>query len=274
MGQWHRPCRPLLGQGPASDFGLLHPQAAAAACPDKPGKPRARRAKKYRLRQQLRGLRSTGGLSHKCRGCRELKLCRPDSCRPSSNRTTVVGVAPRRVSGLLAGRLHGMRQACRSPRVKSQDCAAAIRALGSAGWWQEALALFRGVRAPGTARPLGVALFLTLSPGAGHKQAAPMVVDSRLRLALQLSGSDDYKRVTEHARRYNAAIAALRSSPSCWQQACALAQSMRGEHLEPDISTVNSAATALKGHDFPKIRSVSQVQLDHVPCVASHGLDA
>eukprot|EP00439_Symbiodinium_sp_Y106_P013936 s5422_g1.t15 len=46
---------------------------------------------------------------------------------------------------------------------------------------------------------------------------------------------------------YNAAIAALRSSPFRWQQAFALVHAMSVSKVQPDIATTNSAATALKG---------------------------
>ncbi|CAE7639030.1 PRMT10 [Symbiodinium microadriaticum] len=103
-------------------------------------------------------------------------------------------------------------EAC-AAQANRKDSSAAIQALGSAGWWQEALALFE------------VALRLN-SRGAGTGGTTPPMVDVRM---------------------YNAAIAALRSSPFRWQQAFALVHAMSVSQLQPDIATVNSAATALKG---------------------------
>eukprot|EP00439_Symbiodinium_sp_Y106_P013475 s5422_g1.t4 len=131
-------------------------------------------SRKFRLQQQLRSLRSTG--------------------RTAAGRLQIARILSElQQEGLLAS---------------AQDSSAAIQALGSAGWWQEALALFE------------VALN---SRGAG-------------------SG-----RVDVDVRMYNAAIAALRSSPFRWQQAFALVHAMSVSKVQPDIATTNSAATALKG---------------------------
>ncbi|CAE7261374.1 unnamed protein product, partial [Symbiodinium sp. CCMP2592] len=131
-------------------------------------------SRKFRLQQQLRSLRSTG--------------------RTAAGRLQIARILSElQQEGLLAS---------------AQDSSAAIQALGSAGWWQEALALFE------------VALN---SPGAGIGK-----VDVDIRM-------------------YNAAIAALRSSPFRWQQAFALVHAMSASQLQPDIATTNSAATALKG---------------------------
>ena len=85
---------------------------------------------------------------------------------------------------------------------------------------------------------------------AGTKQAAPSQVDVRLILGLcfgwHRAGLKTLK--TLQLARYNAAIAAMRSSPFWWQQACAFVSTMSAATLQPDISTINSAATALKGH--------------------------
>ncbi|CAE7661190.1 unnamed protein product [Symbiodinium sp. CCMP2456] len=134
-------------------------------------------SRKFWLQQQLRSLRSTG--------------------RTAAGRLRIARILSElQQKGLLAS---------------AQDSSAAIQALGSAGWWQEALALFE------------VALN---SRGAGAGGTTPRMVDVRM---------------------YNAAIAALRSSPFRWQQAFALVHAMSVSHLQPDIATMNSAATALKG---------------------------
>ncbi|CAE7395354.1 unnamed protein product, partial [Symbiodinium necroappetens] len=136
-------------------------------------------SRKFWLQQQLRSLRSAG--------------------RTAAGRLRIARIlAELQQKGLL---------------VSAQDSSAAIQALGSAGWWQEALALFE------------VALRLN-SRGAGTGGTTPPMVDVRM---------------------YNAAIAALRSSPFRWQQAFALVHAMSVSQLQPDIATMNSAATALKG---------------------------
>ncbi|CAE7194576.1 EMB2654 [Symbiodinium natans] len=139
-----------------------------------PGQTRKRNSRKHWLWQQLRSLRPTG--------------------------QTVAG-------RLQIARLLSELQET-GHLASAQEYSAAIQALGSAGWWQEALALFEVARSPGT-----------------DKRSTPLV----------------------DARMYNAAIAALRSSPFRWQHAFLLLHAMSDEKLQPDTATVNSVATALKG---------------------------
>ena len=107
---------------------------------------------RFWLQQQLRSLRSAGEQKGTHNGCREAMVCGPEVAQPldafesrvywrSCNKKAYWYQHRPVPERFTAGWRHDHRRSTQR-NGSPQDSSAAIQALGSAGWWQEALALF------------------------------------------------------------------------------------------------------------------------------------